>query len=248
MKKINLLLGTSRSGSSPLARILHECGANFGSDVDTDAPEHRGYFESKAFDSSVNWFMKYNQLRETLPFIPVRFLRSFHKKGAKIFAREIQKRNWAKSSNLAECVDQVSNSKYLRNVDVRILAIIRPPGENVRSQVQRWLETKHPSFRGNLTEFCYNKYYKANVNLTEIIKHIKGCIVLFPEIRDKKESAWAYRIAKAFPEFQAEDLLKARDKIIDSRTINSGKSMFIPEKIKKLWDYMGKEVKNEKIS
>jgi len=162
-KRINLLLGTSRSGSSPLAKILHECGANFGKDVDTDAPKHEGYFESKSFDSSVNWFMKYNQVRETFPFIPVRFLTRIHKKGMKIFSKEIRKRNWAKSSNLAECIDQVSNSSFLKNTNIKILGIIRPPGENIRSQVQRWLETKHPSFRGNLVEFCYNKYYKATL-------------------------------------------------------------------------------------
>ncbi len=231
---INFLLGTRRCGTSLLAAILNECGADFGPVQKTPEFHRAGYMEDPLVGKAESYFRKYYELRKTFPFLPVCCINWIRKHAITIFQKVVQdNRAWVKNGALISCLADLQNSLGFQP---KVLGIVRHPVENVAS----FSNSKGAFGMESDVETMFKRYYNDNQKLLLHIENYGGCLISFHDLTDRKKTNWADAVSKAFPEFKKQDLIHARNKLVDKRTKNLGKPqiIYLPQEYQQFWNFL----------
>ena len=249
-RELNFILGNSRCGTNPLGRILTQCGADFG---DIDAPVNvskdywnkkekariGGYMEDKLIGRSANYFKKYYQLRNALPFVPVKLISFIRLSGAKVFRKRMMSRKWICHNAILPYLDDV---RKLCNVKPKIIGLVRHPIEQINSFYTgfgTYISENEPTK-------LYTRYFDRNTRLISHVEKYGGTIICWDDLINPKKINWANSIVREFPEFKVKDLLAARKKVINvkiSRNKGKRKNFYLPEEYKKFWKFLLTRIK-----
>ena len=229
----NFIVGTGRCGTSLLAHVLSQCGADFGP-VKALNRFKDGYMENTAINDANMRIIKYYELRESFPFVPIRLLNWIRNRSLKTIECQLGKRTWVKSPWLTDTLRDIIGHD---NIEGKILGIVRHPSEYALSL---WRSSSQALDHHTSTRI-WKKYVERNMNLLLLLETHGGCIISFHDLLNPRSDKWAKKISKAFGEFSAKDLVHARNKLVDKHAKHVGKRVYVPEEVQELWEYLEKK-------
>lgn len=202
-----IIVSTGRTGSSLLASILADAGANFGMPSRESWNPESGAYEHPLFWSAYKWYSRAKKIDASI--IPNAF-------GWQYSQRKMQ-------GELDQLMKQADFAKYPTGAiwlvhaiqklgyDVRVIVNYRAFDEYARSRYLRfgWGINR-------ITETYLDVYGTALMQL----EYFGGCTVDFAEIVDRKETAWLDAIAN-LTGLPQEYLLHARDSRVNEKPRHS---------------------------
>ncbi len=193
-KKRYLIIGPGRSGSSVLAGILADTGANFNMPVAKDWHRGSGAYEHRSMLNARKWHARGEKIAESL--IPDR-LRSYC--------------NRKRDSLLRDVLDSAEYLKYCWPVDFAIpirhlgyepviIISYRPFYDCARS--------RHLRMGANFHQLV-DSYIAAYLTAVFQLEVLGGCVISYNRLVDPNETQWA-EVLSQITGFEAERLLAAR--------------------------------------
>lgn len=195
------LLSTGRCGSSLLAAILSEAGADFGEPYTGQWNERTGAFESFGIGRATALYQRSLALRSASHLSTWRMLcRKWYRGLSRIYLRRALKR-----TAFAKCGDSAI-PLLARKLGYRpdIVFLYRHYIDQTFSAHQR-----HGSDYVELMD----KYFSRNATALMTVQFYGGCVVSYEEITDPDETAWAGPLARVTG-LDAGRILAARAKIV----------------------------------
>ncbi|MEW6119345.1 MAG: hypothetical protein AB1593_04570 [Pseudomonadota bacterium] len=195
------LLSTGRCGSSLLAAILTEAGADFGERYSGQWNERTGAFESFAIGRATAHYQRSLELRRDSHLSKWRmWRRKWHRGLTRIYLQRALRR-----AAFAKCGDSAI-PLLARKLGYRpsVVFLYRHYVDQTFSAHQR-----HGSDYVELID----KYFSRNATALMTVQFYGGCVVSYEEIMDANETAWAAALARATG-LEADRILASRAKIV----------------------------------
>ncbi len=189
-----------RTGSSLLASILADSGADFGLSRDIDWAPAGGTLEHPEMNPVVRNFQRMNAIGARRP---AQLLARLEWTYARHLAKSGLKKTLPKATYFKGELDTVVHWAARFGYFPKVIVSYRPFGEVLKS-----LGHLHPQ----LPEYHANRYASVLRNGLALATTYGGCVVDYHELVDDGETGWASAIAETTG-LEAESLLAARDKI-----------------------------------
>ncbi len=198
-----LIVGTGRSGSSLLAAILADCGADFGLPQRTEWDRVKGAFEHSGLHKAYAWQTRANKLSNAI--IPDYFGRNyFNKKCERVLAETIRCTRYAKSSKLVWLVYRFKALGYTPKVIIQY------------RRFEGYAASRYLKFGWSMSKTIqeYTDVYETALLQLHLFG---GCVVSYEDVNDMQQEKWASALS-LITGINKEKLLTARTKIVNPKS------------------------------
>ncbi len=195
------LLSTGRCGSSLLAAILTEAGADFGERYTGQWNARTGAFESFAIGRATANYRRSLELRRDSHLSKWRM---WHRKWYRGLS-QVYLRRALRLAPFAKCGDSA----------IPLLARKLGYRPSVIVLYRHYIDQTFSAHLRHGTDYLelIDQYFSRNATALMTVQVYGGCIVSYEEITDPGETAWATALARATG-LEAERILASREKII----------------------------------
>jgi hypothetical protein len=192
-----LITGTGRSGSSLLAAILADAGANFGIPAQTSWDRRGGAYEHKKLHLAYNWYSRAQKISRSL--WPGRMGRKYCERQMREELRSLLTDvPYAKSQTLVWLVHEIRALGFRP----RIIVSYR--------EFNGYAASFHIRLGMRMSELA-ETYVDTYATTALQLQLFGGCAVSYEELMDEREEAWATAVSQ-LTGLPAEKLLEARQK------------------------------------
>lgn len=198
-----LIVGTGRTGSSLLAAILHDAGANFGIGGREEWDRDSGAFEHPRLKDAYHWHAVYKNFTH-LGLGPLKWVqRRLRSRVDQGIEDTFQEARFGKTTQLVQLVPHIHRLGYRPRI---VVSYRRFAG---------YASSRHLR-SGFDFEQLVDLYVRINGTAMLQLETFGGCAISYGEIQDPDEEGWAKALA-GISRLDAADLLRARDERVEER-------------------------------